>query len=92
VGSHQSTVEGPNPLPRPAGRASLDAAQGTVGVLGYEHKLVAHVKLLIRQYPEVLLSRAALKPFIPQPVFIAGVAPNQMQTLHFALLNLMRFT
>jgi len=34
VGSHESRVEGQNPLPQPAGYASLDAAQDTVGFLG----------------------------------------------------------
>jgi len=34
VASHQSRVEGQNCLPRPAGHASLDATQDTVGLLG----------------------------------------------------------
>jgi len=33
MGSHQSGVEGQNPLPRPAGHAAFDAAQGMVGFL-----------------------------------------------------------
>jgi len=32
VRSHESRVKGQNPLPRPGGHASLDAAQDTVGV------------------------------------------------------------
>jgi len=43
--------------------------------------LVAHVQLFIHQYPQVLLVRAALNHFIPQPVLIPGVAPTQMQGL-----------
>ncbi|NXW11080.1 T161B protein, partial [Fregetta grallaria] len=35
VGSHQSRVEGQNPLPRPAGHASFDAAQDTVARVFY---------------------------------------------------------
>jgi len=31
VGSHENGVKGQNPLPRPAGHASLDAAQDTLG-------------------------------------------------------------
>ncbi|KAK4822933.1 hypothetical protein QYF61_023433 [Mycteria americana] len=77
VGSHQSRAEGQNHLPRPAGHASFDAAQDTVGLLGCECTLMAHVQLFTHQYPQVLLSRAALNPFIPQPVLIAGVAPTQ---------------
>jgi len=33
-----------------------------------------HVQLFICQYPQVLLDRAALKPFITQPGLIVGVA------------------
>jgi len=79
VGSAQSRVEGQDPLPRPAGHASLDAAQDTVGLLGCERTLVAHVKLFIHHYPQVLLIRAALNPFIPQPVLIPAIAVTQMQ-------------
>ncbi|KAK4825966.1 hypothetical protein QYF61_003535 [Mycteria americana] len=79
VGSHQSRVEGQNHLPRPAGHASFDAAQDMVGLLGCEHTLPVHVQLFIHQYPRVFLSRAALHPFIPQPVLIPGVAPTQVQ-------------
>jgi len=34
IGSHESGVKGQNHLPQPAGHASLDAAQDTVGPLG----------------------------------------------------------
>jgi len=87
MGSHQRGVEGQNPLPHPAGHAFLDAAQDMVGLLGCERTLVAHVKLLIHQYPQVLLSRAALNPLIPQPVLIAGVAPPQMQDIALHLVE-----
>jgi len=63
-----------------------------VGLLGCQRTLVAHVQLFIHQYPQVLLGRAALNPSIPQPVLIPGVALTQVQDLHLALLNLMRFT
>ena len=92
VSPEQSRVEGQNHLPRPAGHASSDAAQDTDGFLGCECTLVAHVQLFIHQYSEVLLHRAALNPFIPQPVLILGIAPTKMQDLHLALLNLVRFT
>jgi len=65
VGSQQSGVEGQNPLSQPAGHAALDAAQDTVGLLGCERTLMAHVQLFIHQYPQVLLDRAALNPFMP---------------------------
>ncbi|KAK4831083.1 hypothetical protein QYF61_015281 [Mycteria americana] len=79
VGSHQSRVEGQNHLPRPAGHASFDAAWDTVGLLGCECTLLARVQLFIHQYPYVLLPRAALNPFNPQPVLISGVALTQVQ-------------
>ncbi|KAK4826362.1 hypothetical protein QYF61_007956, partial [Mycteria americana] len=79
VGSHQSRVEGQNHLPRPAGHASFPAAQDTVGFLGCKRTLLAHVQLVTHQYPQVLLHRASLNPFIPQPVLIPGVALTQVQ-------------
>ncbi|KAK4818015.1 hypothetical protein QYF61_004128 [Mycteria americana] len=85
VGSHQSRAEGQNHLPRPAGHAAFDAAQGTVGFLGCQCTLLAHVQLFIHQYPQVLLHRAALNPFIPQPVLILGVALTQVQDLNMGL-------
>jgi len=87
VGSHQSGVKGQKPLPRPAGHVSLDAAQDMVGLLGCECTLVAHIKLFIQQYPQVLLSRTALNHIIPQPVLIVGVALTQMQDLALGLVE-----
>jgi len=48
---------------------------------------LAHVQLFIHQYPQVLLGRAALNPFIPQPVLILGVAPVPMQDLALGLVE-----
>jgi len=79
VRSHQSRVEGQNHLPQPAGHTSLDAAQDTIGLLGCERTSVAHVQLFFHQYPQVLLGRAALNPFIPQPVLILGAAVANVQ-------------
>ncbi|KAK4815415.1 hypothetical protein QYF61_001403 [Mycteria americana] len=59
VGTYQEGVEGQNHPPRPAGHASSDAAQDTVGFLGCECTLLAHVQLFVHQYPQVLLSRAS---------------------------------
>ncbi|KAK4818851.1 LOW QUALITY PROTEIN: hypothetical protein QYF61_020070 [Mycteria americana] len=77
VRSHQSRVEGQNHLPRPAGHASFDAAQDTVGLLGCERTLLAHVQLFVHQYPQVLFRRAALAHIIPQPVLKLRIAPTQ---------------
>ncbi|KAK4828525.1 hypothetical protein QYF61_026947 [Mycteria americana] len=67
-------------------------AQDTVGFRGCEGTLLAHVQLFIHQYPQVLLCRAALNPFIPQPVLILGVAHTQVQDLALGPVELMRFT
>ena len=75
---HQWRVEGQD---HPAGHAAFDAAQDTVGFLGCEVTLLAYVQLPIHQYPQVLFSRAALNPFIPQLVLVMGVASIQLQAL-----------
>ncbi|KAK4811172.1 hypothetical protein QYF61_019803 [Mycteria americana] len=88
VGSQESGVEGENHLPRPAGHASFDAAQDTIGFLGCECTLLAHVQFFIHQYPQVLLLSAALNPFIPQSVLILGIAPMQVQDLALGFVEL----
>jgi len=87
VGSHQSRAEGQNPLSRPADHDTGDGAQETVVLLGCKHTLQAHVQLLIHQYRQVLLSRAALNPFISQPVLISGVALAWVQDLALGLVE-----
>ncbi|KAK4815356.1 hypothetical protein QYF61_001344 [Mycteria americana] len=61
--------------------------QDTVGFLGYECTLQAHVQLFIHQYSKVLLCRAALNPFIPHPVLIPGVALTQVKDLALGLVE-----
>ncbi|KAK4810711.1 hypothetical protein QYF61_007685 [Mycteria americana] len=78
VRSYQSRVEGQNHLPRPAGHASFDAAQDTVGLLGCERTLPTHAQLFIHQYPQVLFRRATLNHIIPQPVLKPRIAPTQV--------------
>ena len=58
-----------------------------VGLLGCERTLPAHVQLFIHQYLQVLLRRAALNLFIPQPVLILGVASTQVQDLALGLVE-----
>ncbi|KAK4818005.1 hypothetical protein QYF61_004118 [Mycteria americana] len=72
-------AEGQNHLSRPAGHAAFDAAQDTVGLLGCQCTLLAHVQLFVHQYPQVLFRRAALNPIIPQPVLKPRIAPTQVQ-------------
>jgi len=58
-----------------------------VGLLGCECTLVAHVQLFMHQYPQVFLGRAALNPFIPQPILIPEVALIQLQDLALGLVE-----
>ena len=60
--------------------AALAVAQDMVGFLGCKGTLLAHVQLLIHQYPQVFFSRAVLNPYIPRLVLIVGVATMQVQT------------
>jgi len=59
-----------------------------VGLLGCECTLSARVQLFIHQYPQVLLGRAALKPFIVQAMLILGIALTHMQDLVLGLVEL----
>jgi len=69
-------------------RASLHAVQDISGLLVCERTLLAHVQLFIHQYPQVLLGRAPLNPFIPQPLLIgSGVALIQVQDLALGLVE-----
>jgi len=88
VGSHQSRAERQNSLPRPADHASLDAAQGTVGLLGCECMLPAHIWFFIYQFPQVLLLRAALNPFIPILYWYRGLPWPMCRTLAVRLVKL----
>jgi len=87
VGSHQSGAEGQNPLPRPAGHTAGDAAQDEVGFLCCKRTLLAHVQLFIHWYPQVLVGRAALNPFIPQPVLTLGLTSTHAQDLALGLVE-----
>jgi len=88
VGSHKSGVKGQNPLPQPAGHASVDAAQDTVCFLGCKCTLPAHGELLIHPYPQVLLRSAALEPLSTEPVLVFGITPTHVQDLALGLVEL----
>ena len=84
---HQHREEGQDHLPCPAGHASFNSVQDTVGFLGCESTSLTHVQLLTHQYSQVLLSRAALHPYIPQPVLIARDAMSQVKHLILGLIE-----
>ena len=48
-----------------------------VGLLGCKRTLPAHVESFINWHPQILLLRAALKPFSAQLVSVPGIAPAQ---------------
>ena len=87
VRSVQSRTAGQNHLPRPNGRASFYTAQDMAGLLGCERTLLAYVQLFIHQYPQVVLGRTPLNPFIPQLILILGVASTEMQDLALGLVQ-----
>ena len=70
VRPHQHRVEEQDHLPHPAGHASFDAVQDTVGFLSREGTLLAHVHLSIHQYPQVLSFRATLSPSVLELVIV----------------------
>ena len=70
----------------------LDAVQDTVGFLGCEGTLLAHVQLPIHQYPQVLFGRAVLHPFILKLVLMVGLPQPRCKTLLLDVLNFMRFS
>ena len=89
VRPHQCVLEGQDHLACLAGHIS---AWDTIDFLGCEGTMLAHAKLTIHQYTQVFFYMAVLNPFIPQFVFIMGVASIQVQDLALDLLNPMRFT
>lgn len=58
------------------------------GFLGCECKWLGHIHPLIQQHPQVLLSRAALHLFNPQPGLVPGVVQTQVQHLALHLVKM----
>ena len=61
VGPHKGRAKGDYHLPVPAGHTSSGGAQDTICFPSCKSTLLAHVKFVIHQDPQVLLCRAALK-------------------------------
>jgi len=83
VGYQKSRVEGQNHLPRCAGHTFLDATQDMVGHLGCKCTLLVHV-----EHSQILLFRAAIKPFSAQPVLLLEIVLAQVQDLTLGLVEL----
>ena len=87
LGSHEGRAQGDSPLGLPAGYASVDAAQDTVGLLGLQVHAAASGPTFGHQDSQVLLWRAALSEFFSQSVDISGMAQTQVQHLSFGLVE-----
>ncbi|KAK4824839.1 hypothetical protein QYF61_020212 [Mycteria americana] len=92
VGSHQSGVEGQDHLPQPAGHASFEAAQDTVGFLGCKRTLPARVQLCIHQYLKSFSTGLLSIHSLLSLYLCLGLPQLTRRTLPLALLNFMRFT
>lgn len=84
-------MEGRNPLPFLACHTAFDTAQDVVGFLGYLCIFLAHIELPAHQHYESLLPRAALDPFLAQPVFVVQILPVLGRTLQLKLFSFMWF-
>ena len=58
-----------------------------VGFLGWKGTFLAHMQLPNHHYPQIILGRAALNPFIPQLVLVVKVALTQVQDLAFGFVE-----
>lgn len=87
---HKGRAEGrwDNPIPLPAATSSVGAAQGTVGIMGCRHTLLACIKILVVQKTQVLC-RTSLSEFFSQSIHILGIAPILVQHFAVGLVNLM---
>ena len=58
-----------------------------VGFLARKRILLACVQLIVHQYPQVLLDRAVLNPFIPELTLIVIVALTQVHDLALGFIE-----
>lgn len=90
VGLCANRAEGDKHLLWLTGHTVFHVAQETFGFPTWKCLLSAHIELLLKQQPQILLHRvAALNLFSAQPVFVLGIALTEVQDL---ALNFMRFT
>lgn len=65
-----STEQRGKPLHWPGGSAGPAAPQGTVGPLGFQKTLLAHIQLAVSQNLQIPFCGAALQPLVPQSTYI----------------------
>jgi len=89
VRSHQSRVEGQNPLSRPAGHASPDAAQDTVGPLGCQRTLPAPLSVYLNNKLLFTLSTmiSNANPQLLLPLVLPPLNDKIHLLVQYALVN-----
>jgi len=89
MGSHESGVKGQNHCPRPAGHASFDAAQDTVGFLGcrctyalggfFARKLRSQSKICVQNVVSNHCESAGKPPSLPLLISLFCFEPQFMR-------------
>lgn len=79
MGCHENEAGGQSQFYQPDDHSSFDATQNT----GCKCTRPAHVQPFNDQFPQVILIRATLNPFITQPELLPGISLNQV--LNFAV-------
>jgi len=82
-------AKGQNHLPRPAGHASIDAAQDTVGFLAASAHCQLTLSFSSTSTPKSLSSGLLSSHSLPNLYLCLGLPLPMCRTLHLALLNFM---
>ncbi|KAK4811539.1 hypothetical protein QYF61_011688 [Mycteria americana] len=82
-----TTFEGHDHCPSPAGHPIPDTSQDAIGFLGHLGTLLAHIQPAVNQHPQVLFHQAAFQPLFPKPVALQGVAVAQVQDPALSLVE-----
>ncbi|TRZ07980.1 hypothetical protein HGM15179_019125 [Zosterops borbonicus] len=88
VRPQQCQAQGKNDLPGPAGHTIPDTGQDSIGPLGHQGTLLAHVQSAADQYPQVPFFLGTVQPHHPQLIMLQGVIVAKMQHLALGLIKL----
>jgi len=92
LGPHEGRIEGSSHLPHPVDHPSSEGTQDTIGLPGCKHSLLAHVKFLLTTTPQSFSVLLLPWNFSPSLYIYLRLPRPKCKTLHFALVNLIRFT
>ena len=81
AGPQEGRVRRDYHLLHPTGRSTYYAAQDTADLSVGKHTLMFHIKFLIYQAPQVFLSRATLKEYLSQSLYIPAITVTQVENL-----------